>query len=127
MDPKWWHVAVSPVLGADGKPERILSVSRDITASRENEEERSQLVRVIENSADFIGMARLDGSVFFMNDAACRLVGLDPAAISTVTIADFFPPEEAEVVRTEVPPAVDRDGSWSGERLFRHVQTGELI
>ena len=125
--PKWWHVAVSPVLGADGKPERILSVSRDITASRENEEERSQLVRVIENSADFIGMARLDGSVFFMNDAACRLVGLDPAAISTVTIADFFPPEEAEVVRTEVLPAVDRDGSWSGERLFRHFQTGELI
>ena len=125
--PRWWHVAVSPVLGVDGKPERILSVSRDITASRENEEERSQLVRIIENSADFIGMARLDGRIFFMNDAACRLVGLDPATIGTVTITDFFPPEEIEAVETEVLPAVERDGSWSGERLFRHFQTGELI
>lgn len=31
---RWWDVAVSPILGADGKPERILSVSRDVTASR---------------------------------------------------------------------------------------------
>ena len=125
--PKWWHVAVSPVIGPDGKPERILSVSRDITASRENEEERSQLVRIIENSADFIGMARLDGSVFFLNDAAYRLVGLTPDVIDTVSITDFFPAEEAEAVRTEVLPAVARDGRWSGERLFRHFQTGELI
>lgn len=124
---KWWNVAVSPVLDADGKPGSILSVSRDITASREGEEQRNQLVRMVENSFDFIGMARCDGSVFFMNDAACQLVGLDPAAAHGVSIADFFPPHEAEVVRTEVLPAVDRDGSWSGERLFRHMQTGELI
>jgi PAS domain S-box-containing protein len=125
--PKWWHVAVSPILGPDGKPERILSVSRDITASRENEEERGQLVRIVENSADFIGMARLDGGMFFLNDAACRLVGLDREAVDDVTMADFFPPEDAAIVRDEVFPAVMRDGSWSGERLFRHFQTGELI
>lgn len=125
--PRWWHVAVSPVLDPDGRPERILSVSRDITASRENEEERDQLVRIVENSADFIGMARLDGSVFFLNDAAYRLVGLDPARLADVTIADFFPPDEAETVLAEVLPAVTRDGSWSGERLFRHFETGELI
>ena len=125
--PKWWHVAVSPVVGSDGQPERILSVSRDITATRENEEERSQLVRIVENSADFIGMARLDGSVFFLNDAACNLVGLDQAAATTVTIADFFPPDEAAIVRDEVLPAVAGQGSLSSERLFRHFQTGELI
>lgn len=125
--PKWWHVAVSPVLGQDGRPERILSVSRDITASREHEEERGQLVRIVENSADFISIARLDGSVFFLNDAACQLVGLDPGAINSVMIADFFPPAEAEAVLTKVLPAVTRDGSWSGERMFRHFQTGELI
>jgi PAS domain S-box-containing protein len=125
--PKWWHVAVSPVIGSDGEPERILSVSRDITATRENEEKRSQLVRIVENSTDFIGMARLDGSVLFMNDAACHLIGLDRAALGTVNIADFFTAEEAAIVRDEVLPAVAREGSWSGERHFRHFQTGELI
>lgn len=28
---KWWDVSVAPILGADGKPARILSVSRDTT------------------------------------------------------------------------------------------------
>ncbi|MBC7505044.1 MAG: PAS domain-containing protein [Sandarakinorhabdus sp.] len=126
-NPRWWDVAVSPIRGSDGKPDGILSVSRDITASRENEEARDQLARIVENSADFIGMARLDGTVFFLNDAACRLVGFDRAAIATVTIADFFPPEEAEIVRDEVLPAVARDNFWSGERLFRHFGTDELI
>jgi PAS domain S-box-containing protein len=29
--PKWWDVTVTPVLGADGRPAQLLSVSRDIT------------------------------------------------------------------------------------------------
>lgn len=29
--PKWWDVQVKPILGPDGKPERLLSISRDIT------------------------------------------------------------------------------------------------
>ncbi|WP_048435737.1 PAS domain-containing protein [Methylobacterium platani] len=29
--PKWWDVQVTPILGADGRPEKILSISRDIT------------------------------------------------------------------------------------------------
>jgi two-component system CheB/CheR fusion protein len=36
--PKWWDVAITPVIGADGKPEHLLAVSRDITKRREAEE-----------------------------------------------------------------------------------------
>ncbi|RPI37032.1 MAG: PAS domain S-box protein [Nitrospiraceae bacterium] len=36
--PKWWDVAISPILGTDGKPERLLAVSRDITERRQAEE-----------------------------------------------------------------------------------------
>jgi PAS domain S-box-containing protein len=124
---RWWDVAVSPILGPDGKPDRILSVSRDITLSRQRDEEQARLALIIENSSDFIGMARLDGSVFFLNDAGLQLVGLDRERMSEVSLTDFFPPEEAEIIRDEVLPAVDQDGSWSGERTFRHFQTGELI
>ncbi|XUY30134.1 PAS domain-containing sensor histidine kinase (plasmid) [Agrobacterium sp. rho-8.1] len=37
-NPRWWDVQVTPILGADGKPERILSISRDITATKVAEE-----------------------------------------------------------------------------------------
>ncbi len=29
--PKWWDVAISPLPGADGRPERVLAIGRDIT------------------------------------------------------------------------------------------------
>jgi PAS domain S-box-containing protein len=125
--PRWWHVAVSPIPGPDGRPDRILSVSRDITALRESEEERDRFVRLAENSTDFIGMAHVDGRVFYMNDAARRLVGLEDADITALAIADFFPPGDAATVAEEVLPAVARDGHWAGELRFRHFGTGELI
>jgi PAS domain S-box-containing protein len=125
--PRWWHVAVSPIRGLDGTAQRILSVSRDITALRESEEERDRFVRLAKNSTDFIGMAHVDGRMFYMNDAARELVGLGAADITARVIADFFPPEEAAIVANEVLPAVGRDGHWAGELRFRHFVTGEPI
>jgi PAS domain S-box-containing protein len=125
--PKWWHVAVSPIPGPSGKPKSILSVSCDITALRESEEERDRFVRLAENSTDFIGMAHVEGRVFYLNDAARRLVGLEGADITALVIADFFPPEDAATLANEVLPAVVRDGHWAGELRFRHFVTGELI
>lgn len=36
--PKWWDVCVSPVLGPDGRPERLLAISREITGLKQAEE-----------------------------------------------------------------------------------------
>lgn len=124
---KWWHVAVSPILGADGRPDRILSVSRDVTDLRASEEERERFVRMAENSGDFVGMMHADGQVFYMNDAARRLVGLEGVAATSVTMTDFLEAGQIEFIQREVLPTVDRDGSWAGELCFRHVTTGEAI
>ncbi|MCF4125841.1 PAS domain-containing protein [Methylobacterium sp. SyP6R] len=125
--PKWWHVALSPIRNPDGTFDRILSVSRDITALRESEEERDRFVRLAENSTDFIGMARTDGRVFYLNDAARRMVGLDRADLADLTITDFLPPEQVDTVMAEMLAAVECDGHWSGELTFRHFRTGAAI
>ncbi|WP_141740239.1 response regulator [Bosea sp. BIWAKO-01] len=36
--PKWWNVRITPVPGPDGKPERLLAISRDITEQKSVEE-----------------------------------------------------------------------------------------
>ena len=36
--PKWWDVQVTPILGADGRPEKLLCVSRDISEARHTDE-----------------------------------------------------------------------------------------
>jgi PAS domain S-box-containing protein len=56
-EPRWWDVSISPVLGANGQPESLLAVSRDITERRWAEqalrEAKENLeVRVRERTAD---------------------------------------------------------------------------
>ncbi|WP_375462624.1 sensor histidine kinase [uncultured Methylobacterium sp.] len=41
----WWDIAVTPIDGADGRPERILAVSRDITELKRNEARQTLLMQ----------------------------------------------------------------------------------
>lgn len=40
--PKWWDVVVNAILGADGKPEKLLAVSRDVTELKQAEQRLRQ-------------------------------------------------------------------------------------
>ncbi len=61
--PRWWDVAVTPINGADGKPEKILSISRDVTATRRAEAALDQTSRRL----DAI-LANTRMAVFLMDD-----------------------------------------------------------
>jgi PAS domain S-box-containing protein len=44
--PKWWDVKVTPILGLDGKPEKLLAVSRDVSVQRRGEVNREALLEL---------------------------------------------------------------------------------
>jgi PAS domain S-box-containing protein len=78
--PRWWDVVVTPIFGADGKPERLLSVSRDITervrSAAKIEAERSRLADVFRQSPAFMAVLRGPRHVFELaNDQYLALVG----------------------------------------------------
>jgi PAS domain S-box-containing protein len=55
-NPRWWDVIVTPIRGASGQVERLLSISRDISAQQQSKEEIRQLnaeleQRVLERTA----------------------------------------------------------------------------
>lgn len=57
--PKWWDVVVTPIMDAEGKPEKLLSISRDITQRKQAEEalraSKDELeMRVVERTAELI-------------------------------------------------------------------------
>jgi two-component sensor histidine kinase len=46
---KYWDVQVSPIMGSDGKPAQLLSISRDVTAERQAIERQRFLLRELEH------------------------------------------------------------------------------
>jgi PAS domain S-box-containing protein len=81
--PKYWDVRVTPILGRDGKPAQILSVSRDITASRLAEqalwEARSLNDLILKSSSDCIVVLDLEAHTQFVSPG-----GIDAMEISDV-------------------------------------------
>ena len=79
--PRYWDVQVTPIAGADGKPASLLSVSRDITASRSAEEagrDRQTLNTLIMNSTrDCVVVLDLQGRIQFVSPGGVEAMEID--------------------------------------------------
>lgn len=125
---RWVECRGRMIHDRSGAPVRFAGSAIDITARKEADAETRRLAAIVEQSGDFIGVARLDGSISLINEAGRALVGLtDPAHARRTTLQDYFDPSQWPEIRETVYPAVERDGQWRGELLFRHFVTGELI
>ena len=51
-EPKWWDSKVSHIRGEDGKVERLLCISRDITERRQSEDKRKQAEESLRKSEE---------------------------------------------------------------------------
>ena len=132
-NPKWWDVQVTPIFGTDGRPERILSVSRDITEQKSFGERlaaseahwRSLFERLSEGFIvgevvrDATGRIT-DWRYIDVNAAWGRLVGIDPDSVVGRTIREVFPGIEEEWVN-EFVQVVE-----SGEPVAFTRQVGNL-
>ena len=80
--PRHWDVQVTPILGADGRPDRLLSVSRDVTAAKQAEaalhEAQGLNVPLFASSRDCIVVLDLDGRTQFVS----------PGGIESMDVAD---------------------------------------
>lgn len=79
--PRYWDVQVTPITGADGRPTSLLSVSRNITASRNAEEigrDQQTLNTLIMNSTrDCIVVLDLEGRIQFVSPGGIEAMEID--------------------------------------------------
>ncbi|MFC4171731.1 PAS domain-containing protein [Microvirga sp. GCM10011540] len=95
---KWWDVAVTPITGPDGKVEKILSVSRDISDLKKVEEAlRKSEARhraIIEATPECVKLVAVDGKVLEMNPAGLAMLEIDdPAMLKGASVLDVIAPE----------------------------------
>ncbi len=140
--PKLWDVRVTPILDADGRPSRLLSVSRDISELRRADD------AILEAEARWHGLFDklregfvlgelvrgnegrvVDWRYLDVNPAWGDLVGLEPARAIGRTVRDLFPgieddwvDEMASVVGTGLSTTFTRQvggtGRWYEGRAF---------
>jgi PAS domain S-box-containing protein len=63
------------ILDAEGKPEKVIVVGRDITDRVQAEEERTRLFSVVEQAYEAIVMTDAEGTIQYVNPAFERLTG----------------------------------------------------
>src|ERR1700683_3390195 len=98
--PRWWDVVVSPILNAEGIPERLLAVSRDVTEHKQNEkalrEAHLQVARseerwrsVFENSAIGVALTDLDGRFLATHPVYQKMVGYSEEELRALSFLDI--------------------------------------
>jgi len=117
-----------PHYDADGKPMRFIGTSQDITERRLAEVEKRRLLAILEESADYVGSADMEGNIQYSNLAARRMQGLPAGAdISALHISDMHPEWAAKRMLETVLPEVMKHGFWRGESALLHHCDGHEI
>ena len=101
----------------------LQSLQKELEERKKAEDLAERFYALIQHSNEMIAMARLDGSIMFVNDCGKAMLGLEPNAdVSTLKLADFHTDQgirRADIIKTK--------GRWQGEGQLRHQKTGELI
>src|ERR1700733_3688561 len=98
--PRWWDVVVSPIRNPEGKPERLLAVSRDVTEHEGDEkglrEAHLQVARseerwrsVFENSAIGVALTDLNGCFLATNPVYQKMVGYSEEELRAVSFLNI--------------------------------------
>lgn len=88
-----------------GRPVRLASVARDITARKEAEmalaAERARFRELFENSPEAVFVESTEGVVLDVNHAASRLLGLAPHKLLGRHVTELAPPDTREETRRQ--------------------------
>ena len=87
---------------------------------RQADLERQKFVFLVENSSDCIGMATLDGRMFYLNPGGRQLLGLaTDTPIHETCLWDFYFEGGETFFREKALPSLESTGRWEGEVLVR--------
>ncbi|WP_085808175.1 PAS domain-containing protein [Sphingomonas sp. TZW2008] len=126
-NPRWWDVAVTPINGADGKPEKILSISRDVTATHRAEAALDQASRrldaILANTRMAVFLMDERQQCIYANPSAEQLTGYSLAEMQGRPLHDVvhhkrpdgshYPLDECPIDR-----AFPERAHMQGEELF---------
>ncbi|HEU0189020.1 MAG TPA: PAS domain S-box protein, partial [Gallionella sp.] len=78
-------------------------------------QENALLAAILDATTDLVGSASPEGTIFYLNRAGRRMLGLaEDESLGRYTIADFLPSDAVEHNLGVARPAAVHEGAWSG-------------
>jgi len=99
-------------------------IYQDITERKKIEDEFQKLVSVVRHSSELINLSTIDGKMFFLNEAGCVMLGIEPDKVHEFNIQDVISEHLIQKVRTELIPLLMRGCVWEGELQYINLKTG---
>jgi two-component system cell cycle sensor histidine kinase/response regulator CckA len=101
--------------------------ARDITDARQAKDTQRRLQTFLEATPDFVATFDPHGRALSVNAAFRTLAGIkDGDDLSTLTIADLFPPSVTELILHQGIPEAVRSGLWSGEMVLESLEGARI-
>lgn len=104
----------------NGKPERMIGTHTDIHERKIIEYKNQQLLSIVEQSVDFVGL--LDAKTFtfqYLNCEAKKMIGLEcHSSIKNLTLDDIFTAQEKDKLMQICFPSAKADFVWQGNSFL---------
>jgi PAS domain S-box-containing protein len=123
---KWLFCTAAPLRDMTQQIVGAIETFQDITERKRTEEELQKLASVVRRTGELINLATPDGKMIFLNEAGSKMLGVDPEDVEQTQIMQVIPGALQEKVRTELLPALLRQGAWEGDLQYRNLKTGAL-
>ena len=133
--PKWWDVQVTPILGADGRPEKLLCVSRDISEARHADERLALTEERLAAALSASGVVGtwdwdLAAGLVYGDANYARIYSFDPArAAAGAPLAEYLKtlhPDDVQAVQLEVDRAL-ADGGEEFSSEYRVIKPDDSV
>jgi diguanylate cyclase (GGDEF)-like protein/PAS domain S-box-containing protein len=121
------HALITALRDKAGNLRGFSKITRDITQRKQLKEAQARLLSLLEETSDFVGTARPDGTILYANRALRKLRGLsDGESVEGMRVEGTYPPKVAEEILKDAMQTAIQLGAWRGESVFRY-HSGEEI
>ncbi len=112
----------------EGTACRLSGIVQDITKEKMDGQEQEMLLKLVDNTPEFVAMATAAGKVVYLNKAGRKLVGIDAGAnVHDFDVKAFYSPVHFAFLEQEVLPLLFTNSHWSGNIHLQHFETGSQI
>ena len=124
---RWLRVNAAPRRTDDGIHSGWIATLEDVTETVEARAQADRLAHLLDAGSDFVIIARADGPIVYVNDAARFQLRLSPASEGgTSTLRDVLTEPSKERYDQEALPHMLGEGTWSGEMTLLLADVAEL-